>query len=247
MSTISKALDKQKHNPQVVISEHKSGRMTLGIVTGIMFSLLAVIIWLLIENKPDWLAGLVTSKQQQQVESFQLSEAPERVSTVTDITFDTKPLPIIVEEEPVKFISPEKPQRKLQVSNNNRENRVTEDLENQQALADVPEDLKALFAKAVAEENKLQEQGEEEVIRTVPVNDISKMPIPFQFKVPLMRYDSHVYSSKESDRWIRINGTDLRVGDFVGPVQLVKIMPQRSEFRLGEQSFTLESLTDWEG
>lgn len=247
MSTISKALDKQKNNPQVIMQSEKSWSMTLGIVTGIMLSLLAALIFLLVQMKPAWLMNLLDQKTQSPAPVIEQVE--EKPSLVTDVTFDTKPLPIIVQDEPVKFISPEKPKRPLKVVNNAPKTALKQQIsiEQEQALADVSDDLRARFAKAVAAEDKLSAEQEDERVNTVPVNDITKMPITFQFQVPLMRYDSHVYSSKESERWIRINGVDLRVGDYVGPVQLVKIMPHRSEFRLGEQNFTLESLTDWDG
>jgi len=58
-----------------------------------------------------------------------------------------------------------------------------------------------------------------------------------------------MYSTVAADRWIRINGETLKEGDFDsrGEVELVEILPNQSVFRFGTQSFTLESLMDWQG
>ena len=71
----------------------------------------------------------------------------------------------------------------------------------------------------------------------------------FQEKVPAIQYNSHMYSSVPEDRWIRINGKTLKEGGFdnTGLLELIEIQPQRSIFRLGRQSFSIEALTDWKG
>tara|TARA_R110001583_G_scaffold69129_6_gene196214 strand:+ start:1009 stop:1920 length:912 start_codon:yes stop_codon:yes gene_type:complete len=80
-------------------------------------------------------------------------------------------------------------------------------------------------------------------------SDIHLMSSNFQNKIPLIGYDAHVYSSLVSERWIRINGEKLVEGSFdsTGKLELIEIQPQRSIFRVGRQSFSLESLTDWKG
>ena len=77
--------------------------------------------------------------------------------------------------------------------------------------------------------------------------DIHQMASDFQDQLPALSYDFHVYSSVAKDRWIRINGEDLVEGQFdsSGKIQVVEIQANRSVFRLGSQSFSLQSLTDW--
>lgn len=79
--------------------------------------------------------------------------------------------------------------------------------------------------------------------------DLHQMASDFQAQVPAISYDFHVYSSVAKDRWIRINGEDLLEGQFdsSGEILVVKILPDRTVFRLGRQSFSLQSLTDWRG
>ncbi len=79
--------------------------------------------------------------------------------------------------------------------------------------------------------------------------DIYQMASDFQERVPAISYDFHVYSSLAEERWIRINGEDLKEGQFdrSGNIQVLEIQPQRTVFRFGSQSFSLQSLTDWQG
>lgn len=78
--------------------------------------------------------------------------------------------------------------------------------------------------------------------------DIQQMASDFQERVPAISYDFHVYSSLAEERWIRINGEDLKEGQFdrSGNIQVLEIQPQRTVFRFGSQSFSLQSLTDWQ-
>jgi len=173
----------------------------------------------------------------------------KKKSSVSEVYFDTQPLPIpeLPKKNTQKWVSADKREKIKPVDNSNK---LIKRSAPDTTLEDVPSDLQRRFARAV----ELEAKGQLESIDRSDVTaenqasmDISKMPIQFQFQVPLMRYDSHVYSSIESDRWIRINGQDLRVGDSIGEVELVDIKPHQSEFSLRGQHFTLESLVDWEG
>ena len=79
-------------------------------------------------------------------------------------------------------------------------------------------------------------------------NDLHQMASDFQDQVPAISYDFHVYSSVAEERWIRINGEDLVEGQFdrSGEIQVVEIQANQTVFRLGSQSFSLQSLTDWQ-
>ena len=79
--------------------------------------------------------------------------------------------------------------------------------------------------------------------------DLHEMSDSFQSLVPIINYEAHMYSSDLNERWIRINGERMVEGMQFKDTQLklVEIEPNKSIFRLGRQSFTLESLTDWKG
>ena len=119
---------------------------------------------------------------------------------------------------------------------------------------EISEDLKKRFELAVMlteqEENSVDGMVEDDFVEeNSDGSDIHLMSSNFQNQIPVMRYDSHVYSSVVADRWIRINGERLVEGSFdsTGKLEVIEIQPQRSIFRFGRQSFSLESLTDWKG
>ena len=263
MSTILKALEKNKHHPQTLLidkSADKNWKLVVAAALLIIVLLLVLVLYLLFKPVESVTANtnrVTITASPTQTASVQVApvilQQPkwirEPIHEVSEIDFKTKPLPKLQKKSLVTstqtFISAEKNTQndKLELTTTK-----SDEVENSLALADVPSDLQQRFALAVELEQG-QQSVPSQVVNDQPVveSDITKMPAQFQYQVPVMSYDSHVYSTKASDRWIRINGVDMRVGDYVGAVELVEIMPQQSVFRLGKQRFTLESLKDWKG
>ena len=81
-----------------------------------------------------------------------------------------------------------------------------------------------------------------------PATPLADLPSALSALVPPLRYSSHVYSSTASNRIVTLNGRDFHEGDEVAPgVKLLQIQADYSIFRVGNQSFSLASLTDWNG
>jgi len=261
MSTILKALDKNKHPQQAVVIEQSTDtrwKLIMAAALLIIVLLLGVVAFLLhkatTEQKTIIDTISVTEEQQSIIEKVIVHP----VSLVSDITFDTEPLPLaLITQDPLQppqqWISSEKPQQNQFKQTEVVSGPLTVGDEAKQQLADngefddVSEELQRRFALAVEQESNT---GSNDYVNNEPefvAADITSLPATFQFQVPVMRYDSHMYSTDSKDRWIRINGVDLRVGEHIGEVELVDILPQQSVFRLGKQSFTLESLKDWKG
>jgi general secretion pathway protein B len=159
----------------------------------------------------------------------------ELPKTVKKMTFATQPLPEYTRQEPpIKLVSNE-----LTASPAN--------LKKELDYEDVSDDIQQRFELALIDE------PEPDKLPSAVVNndgrDLHEMTSEFQKKVPSIRYDTHIYSSIAQDRWIKMNGKKLREGQFdaQGKIQLLEIQPNRSIFRVGRQSFSLESLTDWQG
>lgn len=77
---------------------------------------------------------------------------------------------------------------------------------------------------------------------------IYDLPPEMQKRIPHFSYSSHVYSSSDSDRFITLNGRKFFEGDVaVGSVRVVKITPSYTVFRLDNTTFSVPSLTDWNG
>jgi general secretion pathway protein B len=263
MSTILKALDKNKHSQQVMMTEQKNETTWKWIMAAallLIVLLLSVVAILLFKSTTTANQTTVidevnlTAQQQSIIEK----EIVSPVSLVSDVTFETEPLPLELitqapQEPEQQWISAEKsPQNQFAQTEEVSEPVTVDDgaeikLADNFAINDVSDELQRRFALAVEQES---DRGNNDYTNDQPqlvAADIESLPATFQFKVPVMSYDSHMYSTDSKDRWIRINGVDLRVGEYIGDIELVDILPQQSVFRLGKQSFTLQSLKDWKG
>lgn len=269
MSTILKALDKKKHSQQSLFIEQSSDRGWKFMITAALLFillLLIVVVVLLFKTMTDKptivekigpVATLISTNDL----NNNVPVKAKNVSLVSEVNFETIPLPsdLIAEQESEQqpalqqWISADKPVAKEFNQIDNLAEGVTvgstanNSLLGSATLDDVSDDLQRRFALAVEQESNTGVTNYIKTDRELVASDIAEMPAKLQFQVPIMRYDSHMYSSDPKDRWIRINGVDLRVGDHLGDVELVDILPQQSVFRLGKQSFTLESLKDWKG
>ena len=266
MSTILKALEKNKEQNQPVIVDKSADTIWKSMMVAallVIVILLTIVVFLLFKPtveaaKPipyiPSVAELIHAAPEQ--------KNPHYDSLVSEVDFNTAPLPTVSQKTEIKWT----PAVKANV--NAGKNSVAKNAESDQliidgsvpkrsisskqdtnhiSLDDVPDDLQQRFALAVEEESNTTFTEYVDKDEELVTSDIASMPARFQYRVPVMRYDSHVYSSEAKDRWIRINGVDLRVGESLGEIELVDILPHQSIFRLGKQSFTLESLQDWKG
>jgi general secretion pathway protein B len=247
MSTISQALQKRKFSqagglPPVIQQPNNAlhWKIAASAALFIIIVLLSALIYLLLNPRGKAQADSVPTTLEQPVVNNHLVK----------VSFETKPLPDFVPKvkkvAPVKVLS--KPQQLIKTTPSSDQK-----IEKKVSVEEVTTDLQKRFELALLlteiehNENPTDEFTEEEGI--TDGSDIREMSSAFQYKVPLIRYDSHMYSSVVNDRWIRINGEMLKEGEFdsTGQLELLEIQPQRSIFRLERQSFSVESLTDWEG
>ena len=268
MSTILKALEKNRQQNQAIIIDKSVGmtwRLMMAGALLLIIILLAIVAFLLFKptveaTKPIPLPIPYVPSVAELIHASPEPINPYHDNLVSEVDFKTQPLPTVsnqieMEWTPAVKANVETTKEKIAeeteqivIGGPTSKKLTPSNLEaNNISLDDVPEDLQQRFALAVEEESNstfTEYVDEDEELVT---SDISSMPARFQYRVPEMRYDSHVYSTEAKDRWIRINGVDLRVGERLGEIELVDILPQQSIFRLGKQSFTLESLQDWKG
>jgi len=266
MSTILKALEKNKEQNQAIIVD-KSVDMTwkLMMIAALLVIVILLVIVVFLLFKPT----VETVKPRPYVPSVAelIHAAPEKQnpyydSLVSDVDFNTEPLPTVSKKVEMEWtpavqanvntvkdpvVKSEETEQLVIDSSVPKAPLSTKQQANHISLDDVPEDLQQRFALAVEEESNTTFTEYVDKDEELVTSDIASMPARFQYRVPVMRYDSHVYSTQAKDRWIRINGVDLRVGDYLGDIELVDILPHQSIFRLDNQSFTLESLKDWKG
>jgi len=266
MSTILAALQKQKasasdHFVQQPAAEKGLFKWRVALLTSLLviISLLSVLLYLqligetkdkkvpqtiALDKRPD----LVEVEPEVIEASPELTEVIQPVDNemaikltntapkaVKEMTFATQPLPEIEKSEPQIIVVPDEL------------NAGAVNLKNDLDYTSVSDQMQQRFEIA------LQDTSQQDKVSSIEVStdgrDIHEMASQFQKKVPSIRYDVHMYSSIAKDRWIKVNGKSLREGQFdaQGKIQLLEILPNRSIFRLGRQSFSLESLTDWKG
>ncbi|MDA7747358.1 general secretion pathway protein GspB [Psychromonas sp.] len=270
MSTILKALDKKNHEQRGFITPTVEPKWKLMLVSAciVIIILLAFVIFLLLDGtskqsqmpivKKATTAFPMTSLQVEQSLNSTQKRFEKPTSTVSEVNFKTKPLPILDDSEQL-IISAEKPVRTVQktpvIQEDESNQDISEDSEFKNlelvakplTLDDVPSDLQARFARALELEPEIDTKSVQVNPDDTPATDISFMPVNFQNQVWPLSYESHMYSSPPSARWIRINGIDLHIGDNLGAIEVIDILPHMSVFKLGDQKFTLESLQDWKG
>lgn len=267
MSTILQAQQKSKleqaGGPPPIIQQNSAiqpWKVLVGLALATIITLLSVLIYLLLNPRPAVAPNtLINNELQPAQQSKQLVK----------VTFATQPLSVIsaAPEKSKRANQTQKtatiaPPEALEQAQQLIAPTVAEDLKTQQAPAqateireasEASEALKKRFELAVLLSEIENKEPQTDVVSEDQVlndgSDIHQMSSTFQDKVPLIRYDSHMYSSIVAQRWIRINGEVLKEGDFdsSGRLELLEIEPQRSIFRLDRQSFSLESLVDWKG
>ncbi|MFT6986326.1 MAG: general secretion pathway protein B [Psychromonas sp.] len=276
MSTILRALQKQKSEQLHTMSafiEKDSGslkwKVALFSSSLVIISLLAMVIYLLVKpiNEAQKATLFTSPIALMDSEKKEVPAIPKKAEEklVSKISFDLKPLPEAVQiEKPLAAIDAVQPKQGLDnqeidaapkeqlplVVSAEKPQASVENNKDQIDYSETSADLQQRFENALVmsdiEDKEIVEPTRED---SGDGRDIYQMSREFQEKVPAISYDSHMYSSVAKDRWIRINNEDLveKQFDSSGQIQVVEIQANRTIFRLGRQSFSLESLNDWQG
>ena len=176
--------------------------------------------------------------REERVELREATPLPYRLAA-NQYEFTTTPFPQAPEpEEPlVETVMPPAPRSSSPLDNMNMEG--------------VSSSLAQRFRQAVEAEPGLPGASEIQPLpdsAPPPATPLADLPSALSAQVPPLRYSSHVYSSTASNRIVTLNGRDFHEGDEVAPgVTLLQILADYSVFRVGSQSFSLASLTDWQG
>ncbi len=106
------------------------------------------------------------------------------------------------------------------------------------------DDLEMRLNQAVHEsEASYRAEDESSEYNSYTINDL---PSNVQARIPAFVYGSHVFSSNNRDRFISLNGKNYHEGEIaLGVLNVVKIQPNYTIFRIDGTSFTVPSLSDW--
>ncbi|TDF38547.1 DUF3391 domain-containing protein [Alteromonadaceae bacterium M269] len=92
-----------------------------------------------------------------------------------------------------------------------------------------------------------EEYPEEEIEDAAPdVIRVDQLPPRLMTLLPKMSFAAHMFASNSSDRWVRVNGNELREGDWIDQeVQIVEITQNHVVMNFKGQYFRMAALTDW--
>ncbi len=67
-------------------------------------------------------------------------------------------------------------------------------------------------------------------------------------KLPALNFQTHVYSSNSNKRWVKVNNTEYKEGDWLtSGVQLKAIEPQACVIEVAGEKLRVPALYDWQG
>ena len=259
MSTILNALQKQTAEQAYKMQYSQSSRhwkVALFISLLVIIALLSILIFILL--KPQMHSPSVAIQAETVLQAMPGNEPLPVVNNVlqnepaakliSKVSFPTKRLPMPVD----KTISKDIETALLDTSDKQQPVVLSDETEQQEEMPEidyshVSDELQQRFEHALLMDEKKGKAFIES--ENSDGTELHQMASDFQDQVPAISYDFHVYSSVAEERWIRINGEDLLEGQFDSSdkIQVVEIQPNRTVFRLGSQSFSLQSLTDWQG
>ena len=82
--------------------------------------------------------------------------------------------------------------------------------------------------------------------RASVIPPLSELSRSFQQQVPAFSYDSHMYRSSASQRWIELNGQRLYEGDALSQLTVLRIEPQKVVLVMDSEAFSQPALEDWQ-
>ncbi|WP_102386665.1 general secretion pathway protein GspB [Vibrio cyclitrophicus] len=66
--------------------------------------------------------------------------------------------------------------------------------------------------------------------------------------LPKLDLQTHMYSSSETKRWVKVNGQEVAQGDWIGQdIQLLEIKPQSIVIEFNQQKIEIPALYEWKG
>ncbi|PMJ90068.1 general secretion pathway protein GspB [Vibrio sp. 10N.261.55.A7] len=66
--------------------------------------------------------------------------------------------------------------------------------------------------------------------------------------LPALNFQTHVYSSQKSKRWVKVNGSEFTEGDWINPeIQILEIKQRYSTIDFQGQRIEVPALYDWKG
>lgn len=172
--------------------------------------------------------GEKNQSQRPEAEGFRWGET----ASIEPVEWEAKPEP-----EPA-------PEEEPEVTQSGGQQQSSESVPSRQALdlSTVSPDLLQRFEAAVNDTSNNDDNRTD----TSVIPSLSELSRSFQRQVPAFSYDSHMYRSSASQRWIELNGQRLYEGDALSQLTILRIEPQKVVLVKDSQAFSQPALEDWQ-
>ncbi|MCW4444683.1 general secretion pathway protein GspB [Vibrio splendidus] len=136
------------------------------------------------------------------------------------------------------------------VSNENTALQSDSDLLQGLDLSELPPDLALKLESMMGEQ-----QSAPEPMDSRPAGQVGSQVIELESYsnslsgvLPKLDLQTHMYSSSETKRWVKVNGQEVAQGDWIGrDIQLLEIKPQSVIIEFNQQKIEIPALYEWKG
>ncbi|PMG60608.1 general secretion pathway protein GspA [Vibrio splendidus] len=136
------------------------------------------------------------------------------------------------------------------VSNENTALQSDSDLLQGLDLSELPPDLALKLESMMGEQ-----QSAPEPMDSRPAGPVGSQVIELESHsnslsgvLPKLDLQTHMYSSSETKRWVKVNGQEVAQGDWIGrDIQLLEIKPQSVIIEFNQQKIEIPALYEWKG
>ncbi|PTP29995.1 general secretion pathway protein GspB [Vibrio splendidus] len=136
------------------------------------------------------------------------------------------------------------------VSNENTGLQSDSDLLQGLDLSELPPDLALKLESMMGEQ-----QSAPEPMDSRPAGQVGSQVIELESHgsslsgvLPKLDLQTHMYSSSETKRWVKVNGHEVAQGDWIGQdIQLLEIKPQSVIIEFNQQKIEIPALYEWKG
>ena len=91
-------------------------------------------------------------------------------------------------------------------------------------------------------------ESNETISQTNQASDLAVNSRDWQGRLPPLNFQTHVYSRNPNKRWVKVNGTEYREGDWISDnIQLQNIDSQHSTITFNGSEIQVPALYDWKG
>ncbi|MEZ8153800.1 general secretion pathway protein GspB [Vibrio splendidus] len=136
------------------------------------------------------------------------------------------------------------------VSNENTDLQSDSDLLQGLDLSELPPDLALKLESMMGEQQSVPEPMDSR-----PAGQVGSQVIELETHtnslsgvLPKLDLQTHMYSSSETKRWVKVNGQEVAQGDWIGrDIQLLEIKPQSVIIEFNQQKIEIPALYEWKG